>query len=215
MAQEQVVIDSSFIYKRNFSAEKIRAYKNDRHFQYDKIIEPPKSWVERIWNWILIKINKLFSNKGTARAFNWFIIILASLVLLFFILRLTGMTGTGLFGKKNRGEKMRYNIGDENIHGIDFEAAIQHAVESRNFRLAVRLLYLQSLKKLTDNGLINWQLNKTNIAYVKELQGTAYHQHFGHLTFQFENNWYGDLPINETEFEKVSDQFNQFNRQLK
>jgi hypothetical protein len=215
LAQEPVVYDSSFIYKRDFSAEKIKVFKNDRHFQYDKIMEPPRSWLQRLQDWILGRIARLFSNKGAANAFNWFIVILSVFIILFFIIKLTGMTGTGLFGKKNKGENLPYHTGEENIHTIHFEEAIRQAIERRNFRLAVRLLYLQSLKELADKGLINWQVNKTNIAYVRELQGTNYYQHFGHLTFQFENNWYGDLPISETEFANVSDQFNQFNQKLK
>jgi hypothetical protein len=102
----------------------------------------------------------------------------------------------------------------EDIHAIDFDRAIQDAIDTRNFRMAVRLLYLQSLKNLADRGLINWQLNKTNIAYVHELDNHEFQQTFRDLTFQFEINWYGDVPIDENEFGSVRDQFNRFKRQL-
>ena len=120
----------------------------------------------------------------------------------------------GLFGKKNKEETLDYSVMEDNIHTINFEAAIEQAIADKNFRFAVRLLYLQTLKNLTHAGLINWQVNKTNVAYVEELNGNEYQQHFRRLTRQFENNWYGYLPIEEKEFGAVIDHFNQFNQKL-
>jgi len=215
LSQEQITNDSSSVTVRNFSSATITGYKADPAFQYDRIIEPPKSVWERFWEWFWQKVAQTIGSKQGGRIFNIIIILLAAAILTFFIIKLTGMQNAGLFGKKNTGNALDYSIHDENIHTIDFDAAIHEAVEKRNFRFAVRLLYLQSLKLLTDRRLINWQVNKTNVTYVQELKDSAYQQGFRDLTFQFENNWYGDLPIEESEFIHVKDHFNQFNRQLK
>lgn len=215
LSQEQIANDSSSVTVRHFSSTIITGYKADPAFQYDRIIEPPKSVWDRFWEWFWQKIAQTIGSKQGGRIFNTVLILLAAAILTFFIIKLTGMQNAGLFGKKNTGNALDYSIHDENIHTIDFDAAIHEAVEKRNFRFAVRLLYLQTLKYLTDQKLINWQLNKTNITYVQELNGTAYQQSFTDLTFQFENNWYGDLPIEESEFIQVKDHFYQFNRQLK
>lgn len=215
LSQEQIANDSSAVKVRHFSSATITGYKADPTFQYDRIIEPPKSVWDRFWEWFWQKVAQTIGSKQGGRIFNIILILLAAAILAFFIIRLTGMQNAGLFGKKNIGNTLDYSIHSENIHTIDFDAAIQEAVEKRNFRFAVRLLYLQSLKYLTDRRLINWQVNKTNVTYVQELNGSAYQQGFRNLTFQFENNWYGDLPIEENEFIQVRNHFNQFNRQLK
>lgn len=215
LSQEQISNDSSTITVRHFSSAAITGYKADQDFQYDRIIEPPKSVWDRFWEWFWQKVAQTIGSRQGGRIFNIILILLAAAILTFFIIKLTGMQNSGLFGKKNTGNALDYSIHDENIHTINFDAAIQEAVDKKNYRVAVRLLYLQCLKLLTDRRLINWQVNKTNVTYVQELSGSTYQQSFRDLTFQFENNWYGDLPIEESEFIQVKDHFNQFNRQLK
>lgn len=214
LAQEKVANDSSAITARNFVPAAINKYKSDPAFKYERIVEPPRSLWHRFWEWFWQKVAEIIGSEEGGRAVNIILILLATGILVFFIFKLTGMSNAGLFGKKNAGNKLDYSIHDENIHEIDFESAISEAIENKKFRFAVRLLYLQSLKHLTDRRLINWQLNKTNVTYVQELKGNSYQQSFRDLTFQFENNWYGDIPIEENEFHQVRNLFIQFNRQL-
>ena len=214
IAQTEIRYDTASVSVRKFSPAAIKSYKENPVFQYDRIIEPPRSLWDRFWDWFWSKIAQLFSSKESWSLIRTILVILASAILLFFILKLLGMTNAGLFGKENKNDAPGYSITEEDIHSINFEAAIQEAVNEGNFRFAVRLLYLQSLKKMADLGLINWQLNKTNIAYLQELSGSKHYRHFTHLTVQFENNWYGDLPIEENEFRAVRDQFTAFNQQL-
>jgi hypothetical protein len=189
-------------------------YKEDRDFRYDRVIEPPASLIERVWNWIWGKFVNMLSTKKGERAFFTLLFVIALLILLYFIFRVSGMSNEGLFGKDNREGDTGYSVSDENIHEINFEEAIRESVSQRNFRLAVRLLYLQSLKNLTDQGLIKWQINKTNIIYAQELDDRPFRHLFRALTSQFENNWYGKVPIDEKEFESVRAQFMDFNRQI-
>jgi hypothetical protein len=212
--QKTVLYDSSIIHARAYDANKINSYKNDPVFQYDRIIESPKSLWERFWSWVWSLIGRLFGTKSGGAILEWTIIALAIAILVFFILKLTGMTNAGLFGKNNKGEKLSYSTMSEDIHSIDFNIEIQKAIDEKNFRLAVRLLYLQSLKKLTDNGNISWKINKTNLAYWQELGGTKFQQPFFEITRQFENNWYGNRHANENEFATLKQTFSDFNSQL-
>ena len=102
---------------------------------------------------------------------------------------------------------MGYSITQEDIHGIDFEKEISDAVTADNYRLAVRLLYLQTLKKLSDAGLIAWRIDKTNFSYLNELKQADFYLSFQRLTTQFENNWYGHLPLDKSEYSEVSREF--------
>jgi hypothetical protein len=211
--QKQIPRDSSVVDVRSFSAAAIQKYRADKEFQYERSAVPPQSLWDRFWEWFWDKVGSIFSTKAGSRTFRTIFIIVSIAILVFFIYKLTGMSKTGLFGRKGA-SGLDYSASDENIHTINFEDAIQQAIDNGNYRLAVRLLYLQSLKALSDRGLINWQINKTNVAYVDELSGTAYHQSFDKLTLQFENNWYGDVPITAAEFAPVREQFNRFKNQL-
>ncbi|HTL06645.1 MAG TPA: hypothetical protein VL307_00265 [Chitinophagaceae bacterium] len=210
---QSLLYDSSVVNTRSISSQSINRYRAEEAFQYDRFKEPPASWWQRFWQWFWQKIYDFLSTDMGGKAFKITLLLLAVSLLVFFIYRLTGMNKAGLF-QRNTGRVSGYSVTDEDIHSIPFEQAIEEAVQNKNYRLAVRLLYLQSLKKLSDKQLIQWQLNKTNIAYLQELSGTGYQPVFDHLTRQFENNWYGDLPIEETEFSEVRNQFNQFNRQF-
>jgi len=209
----EILYDSSAIQARSFGPEKIKSYKEDPDFQYNRYKEPPKSLWDRFWEWFWNKIGEMLSTEGGSATFKTVLILLAVLVIGFFIYKLTGMNRASLF-KRNSGSVSGYTVSDENIHSINFTQAISQAIQNNDYRLAVRLLYLQSLKMLADKNLINWQLNKTNIAYIDELQGSTYQSSFSNLTLQFESNWYGDMPIDATEFNAVHEQFNQFNSQL-
>lgn len=213
-AQQKVINDTAKVSVRKFSPAAINSYKKDPAYQYDQLIEPPESAWDRFWEWFWGKIGAMLSSETGWAVFQTVLIVLASAILLFFVLKLSGMTNGGLFGKENKADKLGYLISDDDIHTVDFESAIEKAINDGNYRFAVRLLYLQSLKKLADLGLINWQINKTNVTYLRELYGNRLYDNFNNLTLQFENNWYGDVPIEENEFLQVKNQFVEFNQQL-
>ena len=73
----------------------------------------------------------------------------------------------GIFYGKQGESKTKFKIVEEDINKMDFEKRINDAVNNRDYRLAVRLYYLKMLKLLSDKKIIDWQINKTNSAYVK------------------------------------------------
>jgi hypothetical protein len=212
-AQKQVKVDTMRVEKRLFNGNDIRQLKADKAFQYDKYVEPPKSLWDRFWGWFWYQVDQLLSTKG-GRTTMWTVfIILGVAVLTFFVLKVMGMNKSSFFGRRGLND-LNYTISSEDIHGISFDEAIQQAIASSNFRLAVRLLYLQSLKKLSDNGYINWQLNKTNTDYLQETSGKKWHALFSSLTYKFEYTWYGESQVDKERFGLVQQQFVQFNNQL-
>lgn len=81
-----------------------------------------------------------------------------------------------------------------------------------NYRLVVRLLYLKTLKQLSDRELIHWLPEKTNQAYVLEIADQAKQQEFAQLTTQFEYIWYGEFFIDKNSFAPIQESFHQFNQ---
>ena len=74
----------------------------------------------------------------------------------------------GLF-KRQGNVQQAYGDVEDNIYGVDFDTAISRAVGREDYREAIRLVYLQTLKTLADANLIDWQLYKTPSQYVREL----------------------------------------------
>ena len=102
---------------------------------------------------------------------NWFnilITILAVVAVVYVILRLLKVDALTMFytGPKSQ---LPFGTLEENIHAINFDQAIQDALFRKEFRLAIRLLFLQALKLLADKNHIHWQPGKTNHEYVEEL----------------------------------------------
>ncbi|HEY5406101.1 MAG TPA: hypothetical protein VIJ92_03400 [Ginsengibacter sp.] len=89
---------------------------------------------------------------------------------------------------------------------------ITEAESKNDFNLAVRYLYLQSLKKLSDAELILFSPDKTNKAYVQELDGRPYQFDFASLTLNYEYIWYGKFAINRLRYQKLKDDFILFNK---
>lgn len=102
----------------------------------------------------------------------------------------------------------------ENIHEMDFDRLIAEMVGRREYRRAVRLLYLNALKRLTDRGLIQWKIDKTNHEYLRELRTSRVIEPFRRATLAFEYVWYGDLPVDEANFPKIRDLFARLDQSL-
>jgi hypothetical protein len=212
-AQKQFKVDSMLVEKRLFNGNDIRQLKTDKAFQYDRYVEPPKSLWDRFWGWFWYQVDQLLSTKG-GRTTMWTVfIILGVAVLTYFVLKVMGMNKSSFFGRRNFND-LNYTISSEDIHGISFDQAIEEAITSSNFRLAIRLLYLQSLKKLSDSNYITWQLNKTNTDYLQETSQRKWHPVFSSLTYNFEYTWYGESQVDREKFISVQQQFIQFNKQL-
>lgn len=87
--------------------------------------------------------------------------------------------------------------------------------ESKNdFNLAVRYLFLQSLKKLSDAELIRFSPDKTNKMYVQELDDKSYQFDFASLTLNYEYIWYGKFAIKQDRYQKLKDDFISFNTKI-
>lgn len=90
-----------------------------------------------------------------------------------------------------------------------------HEAELKNdFNLAIRYLYLQSLKKLSDRELILFSPDKTNKLYVQELSGHTYQFEFASLTLNYEYVWYGKFAIDSIRYQKLKEEFILFNKKI-
>lgn len=95
------------------------------------------------------------------------------------------------------------------------EQAISNAIKQGNYRLAVRYLYIRSLRALNDRGWIRYHAQATNYDYLQQLQGQPLQPEFRFLTQVYDYVWYGEFPLNAEQFTGVQHRFNQFFTQVK
>jgi hypothetical protein len=94
----------------------------------------------------------------------------------------------------------------------DPDSMLRNAIKNGNYRLAVRYLYLQALRRLSEKKFIEINSNKTNYEYVNEVRKHKFANEFASLTLQYEYVWYGEYPLDERLFNQIEEGFSQFNK---
>ncbi len=189
---------------------------SDKSLQYP--IEPVKnsgilsailSWIGDFLGRMLNSTSWLANNAELVKNLIYF---LSALVVGYLLYKLLGARITGLFKSDRKTKGLDFSVEEENIHAIDFEQAIQQAVSQQQFRLAIRLVYLRSLKILSDNEIIQWTEGKTNDEYLYEIKNVNQRIFFEKLSSQFTYVWYGHFDANEQTFQSAMESYNQLNQ---
>lgn len=165
--------------------------------QKSKVIEPHKErWYQQKW----------FAN------LLWFLLIGTFVAILIWFLASSNIQ---LFRRKASAIYHENETAEEeNIFSLNYEKEIQKAIAHQNFRLAIRLWYLQTLKELADRNIIQYKQERTNSDYVLQLYNTPYHKNFFHLTRNFEYTWYGKFAVSADSFALLQKDFQTFQQQL-
>lgn len=123
----------------------------------------------------------------------------------------------GLFRKRNKAKptKDEPNEIPEDIFAISYQQEIDKAARSGNYRLAVRLYFLRLLRNMSEQNIIQYKQDKTNLDYLLQLHSTSYYNKFFRVTRHYEYAWYGLFDINETTYRAIENEFNDFDRFLR
>ena len=208
-------ITSSTIYPKEIPTDFKAKYKG-KDFDYTTV-KPHESIMERMMRNLKKVLESIFGEMDPIKAGNATELILKSIAIfvvgfvLYLLIRyLMGKEGNLFFGKKNK--KVAIQSGDlhENIHEISFEESIANFERSKDYRLAIRYQFLRILKKLSDKKMIEWNPEKTNRDYVKELKDEQVKKAYQDYFYIFDNVWYGEFEVNETEYQSFKKRFEDF-----
>lgn len=200
---------------RHFDEEKLAEMRASDDFQYYEEVKTGKTFLERLWYRITNWLREVFYKGRASGAWEYLIYALITAAIVYIVIKMQDVDVSGLFGKKAPRMDVPYDVLEENIHDLDLQALIEEAVAQRDFRKAIRLHYLQSLKHLTDRGLIDWSPSKTNRSYITEINQPDIRQEFELLTSMFEYVWYGGAALGDELFNAARAEFDQFNQHLK
>lgn len=102
----------------------------------------------------------------------------------------------------------------ENIEEIDADAEYKAAISAGNYRLAIRMMFIKSLQKLSYMNLIEWEQEKTNRDYTRELDDNSLRQSFRRVASIYELVWYGDIELDVQRFRVYDSEMNKFNNSI-
>jgi hypothetical protein len=114
-------------------------------------------------------------------------------------------------------KKVKAAANDEAIDIEDhhLDEKIQRAVAARDYRMAVRYMYLKSLQLLNEKQWIRYHANGTNYEYVNQMSAHKLASEFSFLTRVYDYVWYGEFTITEEQFELVNKNFSHFYNAVK
>lgn len=186
--------------------EKISEFRTSNDFKYIKKAQPGDSLWTILWYYVFKIFEYIFSDEGATPYIRNTII---ALLIVFIAVRLFRADFSGIFGKSGSLIHSNNSYIDEDIRGVNFDKEINKATDERNYRLAIRFLYLKLLFLLNQKGLINWLPEKTNRKYLQELSDNILYGTFKNLSRIYEYSWYGHFNPDKNQFEGFFEEFKQ------
>ena len=201
--EEELVVEV-----RILDDELLNKYKNNTDFNYESGPEEADDWITKIKNWINQQIALLRTSETYLILIDYFYYGLMIIGLFLIIRGLIKADRRGLLFGKTNSNKIHMIETEEDISSMNFDELIFSAMESRNYKLAIRYLFLKSLQQLSDKGFIELRNNKTNYQYLSEINNNQIANLFRRTTLRFEWVWYGDFPVDENIMKTSQNEFN-------
>lgn len=217
----QVTYHTGEIEAKTISEEQLAKYKEDSKFNYEITKIENTQW-NAFKNWWYNLFRRFFewlfgAEKAVGFLASFFQVIPYVLLalLLFILIRffIKANTRSILYAMQN---KNLVSLSEEEriIKTEDIQQLIKEALKEKNYRLAIRYYYLYILKLLTEKELIDWQPQKTNDDYIKELKKTNLKLPFKNITRLYDYIWYGEFKIDENTYKKVEIEFSTIQKSI-
>jgi|GEM_PF-636398 len=95
----------------------------------------------------------------------------------------------------------------EDIFSLSYTKLIQQAEKEKDYRVAIRLMFLQILKSLSDVGAIQYQPDHTDLEYLQQLSQSKYYKDFFNVMRSYEYAWYGKFFISPEKYATIKNDF--------
>lgn len=183
---------------RGFDQEKLSSLNESSRYDYDRKIESRKP--NPILNFFAQLIGLFAQIFGS---------IIGYLILAALIIGLVWILAKNVRLPKRKvkvaPEDVLHYDPEQDIQVIDYSGLLEEAIANRNYRLAIRYLYIMTLQKLQNADLIQWHKEKTNRDYYYELPHD-YQPAFNDILRIYEYVWYGEFDASESLLGKMRGQ---------
>lgn len=197
-----------------FDKKKLEEFKTQKDFQY-KVEKREKTWLDKVLKWIgkrlLEFLQWLFGERRAEGIFNFIVTVfpyLVAVLMLVLLLKIfLNIRTDSIVGRNNVISKIQISEDEEIIQNKDIKALIEKALANNDYRLAIRYHYLYILQRLELKQYINWEIQKTNHDYEREISDNQLKTSFKNLTYLYDFVWYGHFSVDQSNYEKAIAQF--------
>ena len=210
--EKDIVVDSATTELKPFAKNFKKKY-TEKEFIYEFKTPEKNAW-DRFKEWLSDFFKNLFSFTDNKTATNFVDILLKVIAILIVVAviymivkAIMNKEGQWIFGKNSDRKIINYDEIEKNLHLVDFEKLIENSLKSDEKRLTIRYYYLWLLKKMSNNQIIEWDVEKTNSDYLYEIKNEAQKEDFAYLSYLYNNIWYGEFELDETTFTKAKNAF--------
>jgi hypothetical protein len=189
---------------RTFRVDKDFAYANDPdYWKKPKKREPEKTpWQENLFRFL------------SGNWFRYFLYVLMGGILAYALYRILKENNWDIFSRTARGKKGAGATEEEALAPEDISALLRDALAAGDYRMSVRYLFLQTLHRLGEKGMIRYHLQGTNQEYLGQMRDQPQAAAFRYLSNAYDHVWYGEFMLNAQQFERLHQYFQDFNRSL-
>lgn len=177
----------------------LTAMQKNPQYDYDRELigggENLLEWMRRV---IIEWVNEYLGMVLDDDIANYILIGIGVVVVLFLAL-LYWRLRPKLFVRGGNGDEMAYDVQEDTIYGVDFDAEIAKAQQAGDYRQGVRLVYLQTLWQLQNAERIEWQPSKTPEQYLRQVKN----QDFTAMSHIFIRVRYGNFEATKELFDEM------------
>ncbi len=213
--EEELELQEFTVQERTFDQPLAEKY-DGREFDYTE--EPEKEKKVREPSPLMENIAEFFVKYSELMLY---IILGIALLLVAFVL-INSLTDSnwrlGNFSSKRNPKLETTDLEEENEEDIvdnNFGHLAEKARSEGNYRLAFRYLFLDVLQKLETRNYIQWKKNKTNTEYISEIENANLRQDYSTLVTEFNYIWYGETPVNSSQFQTLQTDISNVVKQIR
>lgn len=198
---------------RRIAPERIADYRNDPAYDYERVVlDQPSLWErfkEWLGEWLGALLDDLFGTElGRIIGDNIFYIIAVVALVVAVVVLARGQFQSVFHGKpRSLGQ---VGTVSEDIRGMDFADLIRMAEQQGDLRRAIRLHYLWVLRRLFDQGILDWSPEHTDRDYIRQINDPELHARFAQAVLVFQWVWYGHAEIAAADYDELRIPFIRF-----
>lgn len=204
--------DTLAVRPADFDTAAIGLLQVDPKLDYDRDLRMNEWWWDRLMRRLGEWLSKAFGTKAGGIILDnlhWGILAAAVLFLLVFLRK-------RLFGQVLGAEPLPAKQVEElpeDPAALDLDGLLAQAEQGRDWRGALRWHYLKALRRLVDEGRVEWQAKHTDRDYLRQLQDPELRARFGELSFLFHWAWFGAAPMDAESYRRMAPAFIAFHGQ--
>jgi hypothetical protein len=138
--------------------------------------------------------------------FNTVFFIVLGVLLLGFVLFLLIGNKSGILFKKEQIKRDEFQFEElciEDTPKSELEILLENALAQKNYKVAIRALYLLTLKHLAETSSIQLKTDKTNYDYFYEIKIDSKKQLFKSITNVYDYVWYGEFEAEHSHYQST------------